>query len=121
MASEGRDHSLGTTTVGPHRADLILEVEGRRIQQEASRGQQKLAAAALVLAQAAVLSRSRGGGVLLIDDPAAELDAASLEGLLDAVSTIRIQVIFTALTMLQLAPSAGSSVFHVERGDVRRL
>src|SRR5690606_26048161 len=46
-----RDRALGHTTPGPHRADLVLRLDGADVAAEASRGQQKLCAAALVIAQ----------------------------------------------------------------------
>ena len=52
-AAGRRDLASRTTEVGPHRADLDIQLAGRRLQDEASRGQQKLAAAAMVLAQLA--------------------------------------------------------------------
>jgi DNA replication and repair protein RecF len=68
--AEPRDRLLGTSEVGPHRADLLLHLEQRRVQDEASRGQQKLTAAALVLAQVAVgAADDTRRDVLLIDDP----------------------------------------------------
>jgi DNA replication and repair protein RecF len=121
-AAEPRDRLLGTTEVGPHRADLLLHLEQRRVQDEASRGQQKLTAAALVLAQVAV-----GGAdgtthdVLLVDDPAAELDAGSLERLLAVLTDLPAQLVLTGLSTRQLAPKEGFPVFHVERGEVRAL
>jgi len=119
--SEGRDRAAGTTEIGPHRADLAIEIHGRKVQDEASRGQQKLTAVALVLAQADVLSEARAGGVLLVDDPAAELDAGALERLLAVLETVEAQLILTGLSPQQLAPRAASAVFHVERGHVRGL
>lgn len=116
-----RDRETGRTEAGPHRAELVLRLEERRLQDEASRGQQKLAAAALVLAQVAVESALRpGGSVLVVDDPAAELDAESLDRLLAALAGVRVQLVLTALTPAQLAPSRGAA-FHVEQGKVRAL
>jgi DNA replication and repair protein RecF len=120
--SEARDRSIGNTEVGPHRADLAIRLGGRRAQNVASRGQQKLLAAALILAQARVLEgRQSQRGVLLIDDPAAELDASSLERFMRAVASIHAQTIFTAITPEALPFSVDSAVFHVERGVLRAL
>lgn len=119
---EERDRQSGTTETGPHRAEIVLRLADRRVQDEASRGQQKLTAAALVLAQVAVESADRPlRSVLVVDDPVAELDSRSLERLLEALATLRAQLIFTALTPEQLRPEPGAPVFHVERGGVRRL
>ncbi len=118
-AAERRDLASRTTEVGPHRADLEIQLAGRRLQDEASRGQQKLAAAALVLAQLAAGSPEDSPGVLLVDDPAAELDRRSLSRLLDLLERLPAQLVLTALSAEQLPPTPGYPVFHVERGAVR--
>ena len=122
-ASTARDRSLGHTEPGPHRADLSLHVEGRKVHDEASRGQQKLVAAALILAQESVLATARPGrGVLLVDDPSAELDSAAFGRMLERLATVRSQLLFTGLT--ELPPEQKNwpiAVFHVERGHVSAL
>ncbi len=122
QAADARDRQNRSTEAGPHRADIVLRLDERRVQDEASRGQQKLTAAALILAQVAVESAERPlRSVLVVDDPAAELDARSLERLLAAMAELPAQLIFTALTPDHLAPEPGHPVFHVERGEVRKL
>ncbi|MEO8466893.1 MAG: DNA replication/repair protein RecF [Gammaproteobacteria bacterium] len=118
-AAERRDLMSRTTEVGPHRADLEIQLAGRRLQDEASRGQQKLAAAAMVLAQLAVGSTQQASPVLLVDDPAAELDALSLGRLLDLLERVPAQIVLTALSAEHLSPIPGYPVFHVEQGAVR--
>jgi len=121
-AAEPRDRQIGTTEVGPHRADLSLRLEQRRVQDEASRGQQKLTAAALVLAQVAVgAAADSSRDVLLVDDPAAELDARSLTRMLAVLRELPAQLVLTGLSPGQLPAEAGFPVFHVERGEVRAL
>jgi DNA replication and repair protein RecF len=121
-ACEMKDREHGTTTAGPHRAELVLRLDGRRVQDEASRGQQKLTAAALILAQVAVESAIRPfRSLLVVDDPAAELDATSLDRLLASMVDLPAQLVFTALTPNQLPPVAGRPVFHVEQGQVRTV
>jgi DNA replication and repair protein RecF len=119
-ASTGRDRALGHTEPGPHRADLVLHVEGRKVHEEASRGQQKLVAAALVLAQESLLAATPASrGVLLVDDPAAELDQVAFGRMLERLATVRSQLLFTGLAPIDTGrPTA---MFHVERGQVRAL
>jgi DNA replication and repair protein RecF len=120
--AESRDRQNGTTEPGPHRAEIALRVDERRVQDEASRGQQKLTAAALILAQVALESADRPHrSCLVIDDPAAELDAQSLDRLLAALADLSAQLVFTALTPKHLPADPGYPVFHVERGEVRAL
>jgi DNA replication and repair protein RecF len=120
-ATAGRDRAVGNTEVGPHRADLAILLDDRRVHEDASRGQQKLAAASLIVAQTSVFQRVRGASTLLVDDPAAELDGAGLERLIAVLDTVGAQLILTGLTPSQLAPRKGSAVFHVERGELRAL
>ena len=121
-ASAVRDRSLGHTEPGPHRADLVLQLAGHRVQDEASRGQQKLAAAALVLAQeSVVVATATSRSVMLVDDPAAELDRSAFERLLAHLGTIHSQLFFTGLGPLEANKDAATAVFHVERGQVHAL
>ena len=118
--NQARDRQSGSTEAGPHRAEVVLRLDERRAQDEASRGQQKLTAAALILAQVAVESVERPAqSVLVVDDPAAELDTRSLDRLLAALSELRAQLIFTALTPADLPFQADFPAFHVERGALR--
>jgi len=114
-----RDHQRGTTLVGPHRADLSLGFRGGRVRNDASRGQQKLVAAALILGQVMEFAERReDSGVLLVDDPAAELDSQALGRLKALLEDIPTQIIMTGLARDLLEPLPESRVFHVEQGKV---
>ena len=67
----------GQTLVGPHRDDVSVELDGRDMRLFASRGQQRLLALALRLAEAGPVARAVGSSpVLLLDDALSELDPA---------------------------------------------
>jgi DNA replication and repair protein RecF len=74
---KGRDHDMRRfiTHAGPHRDDLAVTLGTRDLRLVGSAGQQRTAAIALRLLEAATF-RTRGGAqpVLLLDDPFAELD-----------------------------------------------
>jgi DNA replication and repair protein RecF len=115
--SRARDHRLRTTTVGAHRADLSFFVEGVVARDRVSRGQQKLLAAAFVLAQLAFQS-SQGASpaCLMLDDPAAELDVDNLGKLLGAVAEIPAQLIITSVHERGLEGVQIGRRFHVKQG-----
>jgi DNA replication and repair protein RecF len=73
----GREHDARRliTHAGPHRDDLAMTLGARDLRLVGSAGQQRTAAIALRLLEAATF-RTRGGAqpVLLLDDPFAELD-----------------------------------------------
>ena len=72
----GARHARGLTHAGPHRDDLALTLDGRELRAFGSAGQQRTAAIALRLLEAATLRERLGAApLLLLDDPFAELDA----------------------------------------------
>lgn len=118
-ASRVRDRRLGATQAGPHRSDLAVEISGRAAKDRVSRGEQKLIAASLVLAQLQLQEQDRPGrSALLLDDPAAELDTENLLRLMTAVGSIRTQLWITSLkSEIPGLPPRGR-MFHVERGAI---
>jgi DNA replication and repair protein RecF len=113
-----RDRRLGTTTVGPHRADLSIKVDGALARDRVSRGQQKLLAAALILGQvwSTHVSGATRNTCLLLDDPAAELDVDKLGKLLRVIQGIPAQLVVSSVTESGLAGIEIGRKFHVERG-----
>ncbi|MCH8335638.1 MAG: DNA replication/repair protein RecF [Proteobacteria bacterium] len=118
-AGMDRDRQLCATQAGPQRADLKLVYDEHQARRLVSRGQQKLLACALILAATAVVQSHLGRALLLLlDDPAAELDSDSLTRLMAAVVELDCQVIATSLNPdLVLFPQPPRT-FHVEQGDV---
>ena len=69
------DMRRGITSVGPHRDDLELTLDGRDLRLFGSAGQQRTAAIALRMLEAATFREHAGAEpLLLLDDPFAELD-----------------------------------------------
>lgn len=63
------------TLVGPHRDDLVVELDGRDMRSFGSRGQQRLLVLALRLAEARPVAEAVGSApILLLDDALSELD-----------------------------------------------
>ena len=116
-----RDRRYRATQVGPHRGDVVVQVDGRPAKDHVSRGQQKLVAAALMLAQLDIQEQERPGrSALLLDDPAAELDAANLAKLMAIVQKLPAQLWVTSLRAEIPGMPTGATMFHVEHGRIRR-
>ncbi|MGI9235374.1 MAG: DNA replication/repair protein RecF [Woeseiaceae bacterium] len=114
-----RDLLLGATQHGPHRADLKIRYDERQARKLVSRGQQKLLASAMILAATETAQTSLERPLLLLlDDPAAELDADSLSRLMAAVADLGSQVVATSLEPDSVEVPQGAAVFHVEQGDL---
>ncbi len=70
------DLRRGLTHVGPHRDEMELTLDGRELRLFGSAGQQRTAATALRMLEAATLKEHAGAEpILLLDDPFAELDS----------------------------------------------
>lgn len=115
VASRPRDTMLKSTSIGPHRDDVELLLNGRPAKHFASEGQQRCLVVALRLAQAAYYQMQGGvAPVLLCDDVLGELDPerrakfwAALEG--------EPQMIATG-TSLPEGAGADWDIFEVKAG-----
>ncbi len=108
------DLQRGFTGHGPHRDDLGFERAGRDLRAYGSRGQQRLALLALLIAERDELAEVRGTPpLMLLDDPMSELDAGRRSALVDALRAGGGQSVIAA-TELGLVPGS-------DRHDVARV
>jgi len=122
--SEGleRDLALGSTQMGPHRADIRLFFDDRQARRLVSRGQQKQLACSMILAATEVVqTHLERPMLLLLDDPAAELDHDALGRLMNQVFGLGCQVLATTLEPAALTFPQEPRLFHVEQGVLTRL
>ncbi len=118
-ASRPRDEAKRLTHPGPHRADLLVRMNHRPAREVLSRGQQKLVAVAMTLAQLNLLQQTtQATPTLLLDDPAAELDGDHLRRFIDQVMRLRPQLILTSLHADFRLFGTPDQMFHVEQGKV---
>jgi DNA replication and repair protein RecF len=83
-ASRREDLRRAVNTVGPHRDDLVLQVEGREARTHASQGEQRCLALALRLGvHRLVCARTPLRPVLLLDDVFSELDPSRSRALVE--------------------------------------
>jgi DNA replication and repair protein RecF len=119
-ASRTRDESKRVTHPGPHRADVIIRMNSRPAREVLSRGQQKLIAVAMTLAQLNLLqATTQTTPTLLLDDPAAELDGDHLGRFIDQVARLRSQLVLTSLHADSHFFGTPDQTFHVEQGKLR--
>ena len=120
-ASADREQLLRTTQVGPHRANLEIRLDGAPARYAASRGQQKMLAMSLGLAQAHIIAAAAERGlVLLLDDPVAEIDRDRAERLVQEVARVPAQRFVTGLRADNY-PTDPSRVFHVKQGELVQM
>ena len=119
--SLGEDLRRGSTSVGPHRDDLQVLLDGQDARSFASQGQQRTAVVSLKLAEAALIeSRTGERPVLLLDDVLSELDGERRASLLGEVGG-RGQVIVTSVEAGPFPADliARAMVWTVEEGRIQ--
>lgn len=85
--SYSKDSVLQRTTVGIHKDDLIITIQGQPFKQEASQGQRKSLLFAIRLAEWECIKKHKGfSPILLMDDIFEKLDEQRMIQLLDWVS-----------------------------------
>lgn len=119
LLNRSRDRELGYTTIGPQRADVDLGQPFGVDADQLSRGQAKLVALALLLAQAEALREWAGErSLLLMDDLQAELDPSRQAAVLGWLAQTGYQTLVSGTrwdeALAMLAP--GWALFHVEQG-----
>lgn len=120
-ASREEDRSLGYTRSGPHRADIVVGIESERSRWRASQGQLKLLGSALVVSQCHVTGAADQSMVLLIDEPAADLDSERLREFMGALSATQAQLFIAAIDAESLGFPSEFRLFHVEHGIAKAL
>ena len=115
------DLRRGSTSVGPHRDDVRVLLDGHDARGYASQGQQRTAVVSLKLAEADLVARRTGERpVLLLDDVLSELDLERRAALLRQVRNGG-QVVITSVDVGPFPPDliAGARVWCVEAGQVK--
>ena len=102
---------------GPHKDDLLVEIDGREARQYASQGQTRTAALCMKLAEREIYRNVTGEyPVLLLDDVLSELDPRRQEFVLNRIAGG--QVFITCCEDDRLAELLGGRVFHVAHGVI---
>ncbi len=119
--SLAEDLRRGSTSIGPHRDDVRILLDGHEARGYGSQGQQRTAVVSLKLAEAELVARRTGERpVLLLDDVLSELDLERRGALLRHVAGGG-QVVITSVDVGPFPPEllAGATVWSVEAGMVK--
>jgi DNA replication and repair protein RecF len=106
------DIGSGTTGLGPHRDDIVIEAMGHDLRNYGSQGQQRLVLLALLLAEAELVPASP---LLLLDDVLSELDERRRHLLAQRVALLEQTLVTT--THAASLPAEPSQVVEVHAGE----
>lgn len=109
------DIRLGTTSVGPHRDEIHININSISARSFGSQGQQRSCALAMKLGEAEVLKNKTGSvPVILLDDVMSELDPSRQEYILNKIEDKQVFITCCDLTP-GLKPKAGK-IFNIDKG-----
>ena len=116
-----RDLRLRTTTVGPHRDDIAITINGQDVRVYGSQGQQRTVALSIKLAELDLFTQITGETpVLLLDDVFSELDSSRQSRLLTAIADTQVVITATDATTFTATDTARlGKIFVVKDGTVR--
>lgn len=115
--SRATDKKLGYTTVGPHRHDLDITINGISARTFGSQGQQRSAALSLKMAEAEVLSEYFDEKpIILLDDVMSELDSSRQDYLLNKFSGR--QIFITCCDPASVLRLKQGKCFYIEQGEL---
>lgn len=114
-----RELDRAVTLAGPHRDDVLIELNSMPARSHASHGESWSLALALKLAAAEVLRRESllGDPVLVLDDVFAELDESRRERLASAVKGFQ-QVLITAAVLGDVPDELTGHTVRIENGAI---
>ena len=119
-AARGDDIRNGYSTVGPHRDDLELFLDGDPARVYGSQGQQRTAVLSLKLAEASIFRRKLGEEpVLLLDDVLSELDGGRQEFLLRRLGGS--QAVITCCDPNFIERQTDADVWRMESGTLEKI
>lgn len=85
-----RDLRNITTSIGPHRDDILIKINGKEVRQFGSQGQQRTAALCLKLAELQIMTEVLDDSpILLLDDVMSELDINRQRHLIEMIGGIQ--------------------------------
>lgn len=117
--SREKDIRFKQTSLGPHRDDICVKVNGIDIRRYGSQGQQRTAALSLKLSETALLRELvRDTPILFLDDVLSELDSRRQNYLLGSIEDIQTLVTCTGLDEFVNNKVTAHKVFYVEKGKV---
>lgn len=111
------DIMTGATSVGPHRDDIDIKINGASARMFGSQGQQRSCALAMKLAEASVISAEKNEQpIMLLDDVMSELDESRQDYILNHIKSG--QVFITCCDPASVLRLCGGRTFKIKNGGV---
>jgi DNA replication and repair protein RecF len=120
--SQAKDQEVrrGMTLFGPHRDDLLFQINDKDVQTYGSQGQQRTAALSLKLAEIECIREEVGEyPILLLDDVLSELDTFRQTQLIETFQgKVQTFITTTGIESIKMDRLNHAAIFHVQNGKL---
>lgn len=108
-----------STQTGPHRDDIIFEIDGMDVKKYGSQGQVRTVALSLKLAEIELVKKTiNDNPILLLDDVMSELDSNRRDALLESISDIQTIITCTGYDDFIKERLSIDKIYNVENGRI---
>lgn len=119
MKNKVREMAAMMSLTGPHRDEVEMYINGAKVKQFASQGQQRTVVLTMKIAQIELVKQSVGEyPILLLDDILSELDKSRQSFLLEKICCS--QVIMTCTDAYAIGKGTNKSFYFVSGGNVKK-
>ena len=115
-----KDIECRSTSVGPHRDDIIMTINNKDLKTYGSQGQQRTAVLSIKLSEVELIRNERGiYPVLLLDDVFSELDEERRKYLIKSFQDMQTLITVTDAIDLKEMDHIEKSIFYIENGKLK--
>jgi DNA replication and repair protein RecF len=117
-----RDIETRTTSIGPHRDDFSIDINGNDARIFGSQGQQRTSVLTIKFSALAIIKELTGEyPVLLLDDVLSELDTKRQEYILNSIKEVQTLITCTGINDIRKHLNSESKIFEVISGELREI
>lgn len=117
--NRNKDQKIRTTSKGPHKDDICLQIGDMDIRSFGSQGQQRTAALSLKLSEICLIKNETGENpILLLDDVLSELDSQRQQYLISSLEDTQIFITATELSDKVEQGLEQIRYFHIDHGAI---
>ena len=115
-----KDIESRSTSVGPHRDDLLMTINGKDVKTYGSQGQQRTVVLSIKLSEVELIKKEKGSyPVLLLDDVFSELDEDRRKYLIRSFHDMQTLITITDAVDLKEMDDIEKSIFYIEDGKLK--
>ncbi len=116
------DMRYQSTSVGPHRDDIIFMINDKDVKKYGSQGQQRTVALSLKLAEIELVKKIIGNNpILLLDDVMSELDSKRRDALLSSIKDIQTIITCTGYDDFIKERISIDKIYEISKGTVNEI